>query len=78
VPRKITTELDEVDQKIWDMKQQKISNGDVAATILLDFGIKYDPKTIGTRFLRIKGKMEKKKEKELETSGDLWKDGDVS
>jgi hypothetical protein len=52
-PRRISSVWDNVDQKIFDLKNQGFSNKDVAANIKR-LGVDYDPKTIGTRYLRLK------------------------
>jgi hypothetical protein len=51
--RPITADLDEADRCIWSMKNDGASNSEVVIE-LRKLGINYDPKTVGTRHLRIK------------------------
>jgi hypothetical protein len=51
--RPITADLDEADRCIWRMKNDGNSNSEIAVE-LKKLGIHYDPKTVGTRHLRIK------------------------
>jgi hypothetical protein len=52
-PRPIGIEMDEIDLKIIELKEQNMSNKEIAERIK-ELGIEYDPKTIGTRYLRLK------------------------
>jgi hypothetical protein len=51
--RRITADLDDADRLILNMKDNNKSNAEVV-TELRKLGINYDPKTVGTRYLRIK------------------------
>jgi hypothetical protein len=61
------------------MKKRKISNNEVAAALAKEFKLEYDPKTIGTRFTRMKKVAADEAEKLAEASGTtLWDNANVS
>jgi hypothetical protein len=51
--RPITADLDDADRIIWSMKNDGKVNSEVVHE-LKKLGVNYDPKTVGTRFLRMK------------------------
>jgi hypothetical protein len=54
-PRRIGPVWDDVDHVIFDYKNKGYSNKEVAE-VVKQHGIDYDPKTIGTRYLRLKAR----------------------
>ncbi len=78
IAKKVTADMDSDDELIFSMKNAKYLEKDIAKRLADEGRMKYNPKTIGTRWARLKRAMQAKQDELLD--GDLtdWHDGDVS
>lgn len=78
VAKKVTADLDSDDDLIVRMKNAKYLEKDIAHRLAEEGRINYNPKTIGTRWARIKKAMQKQQDDLLDAELTDWHDGDVS
>lgn len=78
VAKKVTPQLDSDDELIVRMKNAKYLEKDIAERLEKEGRIKYHPKTIGTRWARIKKVMQREQDQMLDEELTDWHDGDVS
>ncbi len=71
-------ELDSDDEIIFSMKNAKFLEKDIAKRLADEGRTVYNPKTIGTRWARLKKAMQAKQDKLLDEGLTDWHDGDVS
>ncbi|KAK5097981.1 hypothetical protein LTS08_006736 [Lithohypha guttulata] len=74
--KKVTAELDSDDKLIVRMKNAKYLEKDIAQKLVDEGRIKYNAKTIGTRYARLKKKLEEKQDELLDADLSDWHDGD--
>lgn len=75
--RKITHELDTIDKIIVNLKRQNFPNSQIAEE-LRKLGLSnYDPKTVGSRFIRVEKKIEDHEAQRIEDGLTDWLDGEV-
>jgi hypothetical protein len=75
--RKISHELDTVDKIIVNLKRQNYPNDQIAEE-LRKLGLSnYDPKTVGSRFIRVEKKIEDHEAQRIEDGLTDWHDGEV-
>ena len=73
--KKVTAEMDSDDELIVQMKQARYQEKDIAQR-LIDEG-HYHPKTIGTRWARLKKVMQVRNDELLDADLTDWHEGDV-
>lgn len=78
VAKKVTADLDSDDELIVSMKHAKYLEKDIAKRLEDEGRTKYNSKTIGTRWARIKKKLQEKNDTLLDAELTDWHDGDVS
>ena len=76
--KKVTADLDSDDELIVRMKNAKYLEKDIAERLAKEGRIKYHPKTIGTRWARIKRKLQDFQDEMLDGDVTDWHEGDVS
>lgn len=76
--KKVTADLDSDDEMIVRMKDANFKEKEIAQKLADDGRIKYNAKTIGTRYARIRRKLEEKNDADLDADLTDWHDGDVS
>ena len=78
IARRITAELDPIDKKIVELKDEGIDESRIREKILKEFGVDYSRKTISSRYIRIRLKLGKANAESLK-NGDLnWSTALVS
>lgn len=70
-------DLDVPDEILVRMKEAKYLEREIAEHLAKKFDVDYNPKTIGTRYTRIKEKAAKAQDKLFVPGQTLWHDGDV-
>ena len=78
IAKKVTAELDSDDELIVRMKNAKYLEADIAARLKDEGRINYHPKTIGTRWARIKRVLQRQQDQLLDNELTDWHEGDVS
>ena len=78
IAKKVTADLDSDDELIVRMKNAKYLEKDIAERLAKEGRIKYHPKTIGTRWARIKRKLQDFQDEMLDGDVTDWHEGDVS
>lgn len=76
--KKVTANLDSDDELIVRMKNAKYLEKDIAERLAKEGRIHYHPKTIGTRWARIKKVLQQVQDELLDEELTDWHDGDVS
>lgn len=76
--KKVTADLDSDDELIMRMKEAKWLEKDIAQRLANEGRMAYHPKTIGTRWTRIKKAMAKRQDELLDNDQSDWHEGDVS
>jgi hypothetical protein len=75
--KKITADMDSDDELIFAMKNAKYLEKDIAKRLADEGRMKYNAKTIGTRWARLKKAMAKRQDELLDQDLTDWHDGDV-
>jgi hypothetical protein len=78
LPKKISAAKDEVDAILVRMKEAKYLETDIAEHLSKHYDVTYSPKTIGTRYTRLKRAAQAASDKLLDEDQTCWHDGDVS
>ena len=78
VAKKVTAEMDSDDELIFSMKNAKYLEKDIAKCLRDEGRTVYNPKTIGTRWARLKKVMQAKQDEALDADLTDWHEGDVS
>ena len=78
VAKKVTAEMDSDDELIFSMKNAKYLEKDIAKRLQDEGRTVYNPKTIGTRWARLKKVMQAKQDEALDADLTDWHEGDVS
>jgi hypothetical protein len=76
--RPISADMDSTDELIVTMKEQGYSNEKVVAKLQEQGRIKYDKKTVGTRYIRIKTAIAQRVEQQLDDELTDWHEGEVN
>ena len=76
--KKVVAEMDSDDELIFNMKNAKFLEKDIAKRLADEGRIHYNPKTIVTRWARLKKAMQAKQDELLYADLTDWHDGDVS
>ncbi|KAK5464856.1 hypothetical protein LTS15_001419 [Exophiala xenobiotica] len=76
VAKKVSADLDSDDELIVRMKEARFLERDIAQALIDQGRIAYNPKTIGTRWRRIKAKLQKRQDDLLDADLTDWHDGD--
>lgn len=74
----VTADLDSDDELIVRMKNAKYLERDIAKRLKAEGRVAYNPKTIGTRYARLKRVLAKHTEELLDAGMTDWHEGDVS
>jgi hypothetical protein len=74
----ITVDLDEEDQMIVDMKQQGYKDEDIVVRLIEKGFTRYEPRSVGCRWMRIRKKTQEYEEKLLDEELTDWHIGEVS
>lgn len=77
IAKKVVADLDSDDEMITRMKDAKYLEKDIAQALVDDGRIAYNPKTIGTRYARIRRVKAKEMDILLDAEQTDWHDGDV-
>lgn len=75
--KKVTADLDSDDELIVRMKNAKYLEKDIAQRLINEGRTKYNAKTIGTRYARIRKKLEERNDQLLDEELTDWHEGDV-
>ena len=78
IAKKVTADMDSDDELIFSMKNAKYLEKDIAKRLADEGRMNYNPKTIGTRWARLKKAMQAKQDELLDADLTDWHDGDVS
>jgi len=78
VAKKVTADLDSDDELIVRMKEARYLEKDIAQALIDQGRTAYNPKTIGTRWRRLKAALQKRQDALLDADLTDWHDGDVS
>jgi hypothetical protein len=78
VAKKVTAEMDSDDEIIFSMKNAKFLEKDIAKRLSDEGRTIYNPKTIGTRWARLKKAQQAKQDELLDADLTDWHEGDVS
>ena len=78
VARKVTADLGEDDQIIVDMKRSGNTDREISDFLRQTDRVNYHPKTIGTRWKRLRIALAKAKDEELDRGDAKWSESDVS
>ncbi|KAK5940226.1 hypothetical protein PMZ80_007646 [Knufia obscura] len=76
IAKKVTANLDSDDELIVRMKQAKYLKKDIAQRLIDEGRIKYNAKTIGTRWARLKKKLQERNDELLDAELTDWHEGD--
>ncbi|KIW09794.1 hypothetical protein PV08_11894 [Exophiala spinifera] len=76
IAKKVSADLDSDDELIVRMKEARFLEKDIAQALVDQGRIAYNPKTIGTRWRRIKAKLQKRQDDLLDADLTDWHDGD--
>ncbi|KAK5102165.1 hypothetical protein LTR70_007475 [Exophiala xenobiotica] len=77
IAKKVTADLDSDDELIVRMKNAKYLKKDIAQRLVDEGRIKYNAKTIGTRWARLKKKLQERNDELLDAELTDWHEGDV-
>ncbi len=77
VAKKVTADLDSDDEMIVRMKEARYLEKDIAQALINQGRTAYNPKTIGTRWRRIKAALQKRQDDLLDADLTDWHEGDV-
>jgi hypothetical protein len=77
VAKKVTADLDSDDEIIVNMKNARYLEKDIAQALINQGRTAYNPKTIGTRWRRIKAALQKRNDDLLDADLTDWHEGDV-
>lgn len=77
IAKKVTADLDSDDELIVRMKNARYLKKDIAQRLVDEGRIKYNAKTIGTRWARLKKKLQERNDELLDTELTDWHEGDV-
>lgn len=77
IAKKVTADLDSDDDMIVRMKEAKYLEKDIAQKLADEGRIAYNPKTIGTRWARIKKVLQQRQDELLDAELTDWHEGDV-
>jgi hypothetical protein len=77
VAKKVTADLDSDDEIIVNMKEARYLEKDIAQALINQGRTAYNPKTIGTRWRRIKAALQKRNDDLLDADLTDWHEGDV-
>lgn len=78
IAKKVTADLDSDDELIVRMKNAKYLEKDIARRLADEGRVAYNPKTIGTRWARLRKAIERRNDELLDAELTDWHDGDVS
>ncbi|KIW83715.1 hypothetical protein Z517_02961 [Fonsecaea pedrosoi CBS 271.37] len=76
VAKKVTADLDSDDEMIVRMKEARFLEKDIAQALIDQGRTAYNPKTIGTRWRRIKAALQKRQDDLLDADLTDWHEGD--
>lgn len=76
IAKKVTADLDSDDELIVRMKNAKYLKKDIARRLVDEGRIKYNAKTIGTRWARLKKKLQERNDELLDAELTDWHEGD--
>ncbi|KIY03414.1 uncharacterized protein Z520_00105 [Fonsecaea multimorphosa CBS 102226] len=76
VAKKVTADLDSDDEMIVRMKEARFLEKDIAQALIDQGRTAYNPKTIGTRWRRIKAALQKRQDNLLDADLTDWHEGD--
>lgn len=76
--KKVSADMDSDDEIIYNMKNAKYLERDIAKRLADEGRMNYNPKTIGTRWARLKKVMQKQQDAMLDADLTDWHEGDVS
>ena len=74
--KKVTADLDSDDELIVRMKEARFLEKDIAQALINQGRIAYNPKTIGTRWRRLKAALQKRQDDLLDADLTDWHEGD--
>ncbi|KIX03008.1 uncharacterized protein Z518_06558 [Rhinocladiella mackenziei CBS 650.93] len=74
--KKVTADLDSDDEMIVRMKEARFLEKDIAEALVKAGRTTYNPKTIGTRWRRLKTALQKRQDELLDAELTDWHDGD--
>jgi len=78
MPKKVVWDLDSDDEIIVRMKQEKRSDSDVVERLVKEGRTRYHPKTISSRWVRLKRVLAAHEDEMLDEQLTDWHEGDVS
>ncbi len=78
IAKRVTADLDSDDEVIVNMKEARFLEKDIAKALVDQGRTAYNPKTIGTRWRRIKTALQKRQDDLLDADLTDWHEGDVS
>ena len=78
VPKKIVTDYDSDDARIMELKDLGYADEYVAARLAQEDRVRYDPKSVGSRWFRIKKLVKKQEEQRLDDEMSDWHMVEVS
>jgi hypothetical protein len=78
VHKTVTVNLDSDDEIIVSMKDQGIKDEVIRDRLIAEGRVRYDPKTISTRFVRLKKCLEKHEEEQMEDNFSDFHEDEVS
>ena len=76
--KKIAAEYDSDDARILTLKQQGYTDAQVAQRLVDEGRVRYVPKSVGSRWLRLRKTLEKVEDEQLDDELSDWHLGDVS
>lgn len=77
LPKPVTADLDSEDEIILRMKEDGFTDQQVVNKLKEENRVRYDRKTIGSRFLRIQAALAAKQDERLEAEETDWHEGEV-
>ena len=78
IPKRIVADYDSDDGRIISLKQQGYSDEYVAQKLIQEGRIRYVPKTVGSRWLRLRKALEQAEDEKLDDELSDWHVGEVS
>ena len=76
VAKRVTADLDSDDELIVRMKEARFLEKDIAEALINQGRVAYNPKTIGTRWRRLKAVLQKRQDDMLDADLTDWHEGD--
>lgn len=76
--KKVVADMDSDDELIVNLKMAKRTEKEIAARLVSEGRVAYNPKTIGTRWARMKKVMAKHNDDLMDADLTDWHEGDVS